>query len=316
MDRMRPSIRARRRLLATSAIGLAVARALLPGDSARGAQLPVPCGPGSCAANNTPGFTAPAGFVTSGNATGVQAGNTFTVSQTTSQAILNWASFNVSADGKVIFKQPAVTSIALNKIYQASPSAIFGELNANGQIYLINPNGMVFGATSKVNVAGLIASSLGLAQGDAGLANGILAPISAGTPGPAFQSDGRTYVTDSSGNLVLDSQGHPQPVSVIVQPGAQMNAADGGRLMLAGQNVTNGGSLSAPDGQVVLASGQSVYLAASTDPAMRGPLASLVVTPGAPLTSTTRPRMAGSVLEVSGAPGVTTNEASGSLSAA
>jgi filamentous hemagglutinin len=292
MGRMSPSSRARRRLLATSAIGLAVGRALLLGDSGRGAQLPVPCGPGSCAANNTPGFSAPAGFVTSGKATGVQAGNTFTVSQASNQAILNWASFNVSADGKVIFQQPGQTSIALNKIYQASPSSIFGELTANGQIYLINPNGMVFGATSKVNVAGLIASSLGLAQGDAGLANGILAPISSGTPGPALQSDGRVYVTDSSGNLVLDAQGHPQPVAVVVQPGAQMTAADGGRLMLAGQSVTNGGSLAAPDGQVVLASGQSVYLAASTDPAVRG-----------------------LIVEVSGA-GVTTNQAGGSLSAA
>src|SRR5215475_4783135 len=107
MDRMLlPPSRARRTLLATSAIGLAVARALLSADSARSAQLPVPCGPGSCAANNTPGFTAPAGFVTSGKATGVQKGNTFTVSQASNQAILNWASFNVSADGKVIFNQP------------------------------------------------------------------------------------------------------------------------------------------------------------------------------------------------------------------
>ena len=294
MGRMPSSSRARRSLLATS-IGLAVARALLPGDGARGAQLPVPCGPGGCAANNTPGFSAPAGFVTSGKATAVQTGNTFTVSQATGQAILNWASFNVSADGKVIFNQPAATSIALNKIYQASPSSIFGELTANGQIYLINPNGMVFGATSKVNVAGLIASSLGLAQGDAGLANGILAPISSGTPGPALQSDGRTYVTDSSGNLVLDANGNPQPVAVVVQPGAQMtaagSAAGGGRLLLAGQNVTNGGNLAAPDGQIVLASGQSVYLAASTDPAVRG-----------------------LIVAVSG-DGVTANQASGSLSA-
>ena len=291
---MPPSSPARRTLLATSAIGLAVARALW-GESTPAAQLPVPCGPGSCAANNTPGFSAPAGFVTSGKATGVQAGNTFTVSQSTNQAILNWASFNVSADGKVIFNQPGATSIALNKIYQASPSSIFGEVTANGQIYLINPNGMVFGSTAKVNVAGLIASSLGLAQGDAGLANGILAPITAANPGPALQSDGRTYVTDASGNLVLDANGNPQPVAVVVQPGAQMTAAEtgagGGRLMLAGQNVTNGGSLSAPDGQVVLASGQAVYLAASTDPAMRG-----------------------LIVEVSGQ-GLTTNQATGSLSA-
>jgi filamentous hemagglutinin len=293
MSRMPPWTRARRRLPAASPIGLAVAASLLVGEGGHGAQLPVPCGPGSCAANSTPGFsTAPTGFVTSGKATAVQAGNTFTISQTTSQAILNWSSFNVSAGGKVIFDQPAATSIALNKIYQASPSSIFGELTANGQIYLINPNGFVFGSTSQVNVAGLIASSLGLAQGDAELANGILAPISQGTPGPALQSDGRAYVTDSSGNLLLDAQGNPQPVAVVVQGGAQMTAADGGRLMLAGQNVMNGGSLAAPDGQIVLAAGQSVYLAASSDPAVRG-----------------------LVVEVGGN-GVTANNPGGSLSAA
>src|SRR5581483_7892054 len=57
-----------------------------------------------------------------------------------------------------------------------------------------------------------------------------------------------------------------------VQPGAQITstATSGGRILLAGQNVTNGGSLSAPDGQIVLAAGQSLYLAGSTDPSMRG----------------------------------------------
>jgi len=94
----------------------------------------------------------PAGFVTSGAATAVSNGSTLTVNQTTDQAILNWQSFNISADGKVIFNQPSSTAIALNKIYQASPSAIFGSLTANGQVYLINPNGFVFGASSSVNV--------------------------------------------------------------------------------------------------------------------------------------------------------------------
>lgn len=248
-----------------------VVRGLLFGTTGLGATLPVPCAAGSCNANSTPGFkTAPGGFVTAGTATATQTGNTLTVNQSTNQAILNWSSFNVSADGKVVFNQPNAASIALNKIYQNNPSSIFGQLTANGQIYLINPNGFVFGSSAKVNVAGLVASSLGLYNGDSELAAGLLSPLTDSTPHPALASDGRVYVTDSSGNLVLDSQGNPQPVQVVVQSGAQITATDGGRLMLAGQNVTNAGTLSSPDGQTILAAGQSVYLAASGDASLRG----------------------------------------------
>ena len=294
-----------RKLSVTTVAGLAMALSLLCGSASVAATLPVPCAAASCAGNKTPGFTAPTGFVTSGQATATQSGNTLTVSQTSNQAILNWSSFNVSADGKVVFNQPGATSIALNKIYQANPSTILGQVSANGQIYLINPNGFVFGANATVNVAGLVASSLGLTQGDSELAAGILSPA-ATTPAPqsAFSSDGRIYVTDSSGNLVLDAQGNKQPVQIVVQQGAQLNAADGGRVLLAGQNVTNGGTLTAPDGQVILAAGQSVYLQASpsSDPTLRG----LVVEVGGNTAAT--PTSAGT--------GTTTNLAGGLLSAA
>jgi filamentous hemagglutinin len=252
-----------------------MAASLLCGSASVAATLPVPCAVGSCAPagkNPTPGFTAPTGFVTSGQATATQSGNTLTVNQTSSQAILNWASFNISSDGKVVFQQPTTTSIALNKIFQQSPSSIFGQLTANGQIYLINPNGIVFGATASVNTAALVASSLGLTSGDSELSSGIAAQpaLPNGKPQSSFASDGRIYVLDSSGNPVMDAQGNPQTVQIVVQPGAQLTAADGGRVMLLGQNVTNGGTITAPDGQIVLAAGQSVYLQASTDPSMRG----------------------------------------------
>jgi filamentous hemagglutinin len=266
-----------------------MAASLLCGSVSVAATLPVPCAVGSCAPagkNPTPGFTAPTGFVTSGQATATQSGNTLTVNQTSSQAILNWASFNISSDGKVVFQQPTTTSIALNKIFQQSPSSIFGQLTANGQIYLINPNGIVFGATASVNTAALVASSLGLTSGDSELSSGIAAqPVTAGgKPQSSFASDGRIYVLDSSGNPVLDAQGNPQTVQIMVQPGAQLTAADGGRVMLLGQSVTNGGTITAPDGQIVLAAGQSVYLQASTDPSMRGLI--VQVSGGTPATTT------------------------------
>src|SRR6202046_3454310 len=135
-------------------------------------QLPIACAPGGCANNNV--------FVPSGAAPAVQSGKTLAVTQTSNNATLNWASFNISGDGKVVFQQPSSTSVALNRIYDANPSSIFGSLSANGQIYLINANGFVSGATSKVNAAGLIASSLNIA--DNTFTNGILSPLANGKP--------------------------------------------------------------------------------------------------------------------------------------
>ena len=288
-----------------------MAASLLCGSTSVAATLPVPCAVGSCGPagkNPTSGFTAPTGFVTSGQASATQSGNTLTVNQTSSQAILNWASFNISSDGKVVFQQPGATSIALNKIFQQSPSSIFGQLSANGQIYLINPNGIVFGATASVNTAALVASTLGLTSGDTELSSGIAAqPLTAaGKPQSSFASDGRIYVTDSSGNNVLDAQGQPQTVQIVVQPGAQLTAADGGRVMLLGQNVTNGGTITAPDGQIILAAGQSVYLQASTDPSMRGLV--VQVSGNTPATTT------GGV--TTPATGTTSNQTTGALNAA
>jgi filamentous hemagglutinin family protein len=231
--------------------------------SATPATLPVPCANGSCGPNVPT-------FVSSGTATAQQSGKTLTVNQQTNSAALNWYSFNVSADGKVVFAQPSATAVALNRIYQASPSSIFGSISANGQIYLVNPNGFVFGPNSTVNAGGLLASTLNIS--DAVFAQGILNPalLQNVPPTPALASDGRMSVIDAQGNAVLGPDGKPIPVQIVVEPGAQLSAASGGRVMLASQSVQNGGSLSAPDGQVVIAAGAKVYLQASSDPALRG----------------------------------------------
>lgn len=210
------------------------------------AQLPVPCVAGSC------GGSAPANFVSSGQASAVQAGNTLTVNQTSDKATLNWQSFNISADGKVQFNQPTANSVALNRIYQQTPSSIFGQLSANGQIYLVNPNGIVFGSTATVNAAGIIASSLGIS--DDNFSKGLLDPSLLNNKTPALSADPNATTT---------------PGDVTVQAGATISTPSG-RIMLAAPNVTNSGTLTAADGQVVLAAGQKVYLQASTDPGLRG----------------------------------------------
>jgi filamentous hemagglutinin family protein len=231
-------------------VGCVVFAAMTLGQRALAAtQLPSPCTASVCGGNVK-------GFVTSGKAGAVAAGKTLTVTQTSANATLNWSSFNISADGKVVFNQPSSSAVALNRIYDANPSSIFGALTANGQIYLINANGFLFGSTARVNVAGLIASSLNIT--DNTFSSGILSPIANSLP--ALQQ-----FVDSSGNPILNTG------SIVVQPGAQLTAADSGRLLLAAPTVSNGGSLTSPDGQIVLAAGQNVYLqAAGVDSPVRG----------------------------------------------
>jgi filamentous hemagglutinin len=242
-------------------LGFVLAGAAQMAGVADAAGLPVPCSAGTCGAGG------PLTWVTSGAATATATGNQLTINQSSNNAILNWASFNIAADGHVTFVQPSVSSIALNRIFQDSPSQIFGQLTANGQIYLVNPNGMVFGASAKVNTAGLLASTLGMS--DAVFNNGLLSAL--GNSQPALASDGRLSVIDSSGNPVLGPDGKPLRVQLSVQTGAQLTTNQpNGRIMLAGQEVDNAGSISAPDGQIILAAGEKVYLQASTDPALRG----------------------------------------------
>jgi len=225
------------------------------GSAWAGTQLPVPCAPGTCG-------TSASSFVTTGKATAAQSGKVLTVDQISNTATLNWSSFNVSAGGKVVFQQPSSNAIALNRIYDANPSSIFGAVTANGQIYLINANGFLFGATSTVNVAGLLASSLNIT--DANFAAGILAPLASAAPALAY--------TDNAGHPITDSQGNPlqNTGSITVQSGAELTAASGGRILLAAPTVQNAGTITAPNGQIVLAAGQSIFLQASDDPSLRG----------------------------------------------
>ncbi len=262
-------MRKTRRLIQIEAAILAVgASVLAAGAMAAPPKLPIPCAPGAC------GTSGPSQWVTAGAATGVSTQNALTVIQTTNSTVLNWASFDIGANGSVTFKQPSSSAVALNKIFEGNPSQIFGNLSANGQVYLLNLNGFLFGPTATVNVGSLLVSSLPLNLSDANFSNGILSvqqnAVFDTTLDPLAPGVGRTSVLDANGNPVLDANGKPIPVQVVVQPGAQLTSADQGRLFLTGQNVTNGGTLTSPDGQVILAAGAKIYLQADTDPSVRG----------------------------------------------
>ena len=76
---------------------------------------------------------------------------------------------------------------------------------------------------------------------------------------------------DPQGNPVIDENGQPLHVMITIAPGAQISTiGKGGRVLLAAQNIDNAGKIDTPDGQVILAAGEKVYLQASTDPSLRG----------------------------------------------
>ncbi len=210
-------------------------------------------------------------------------GTNVTIVQNAQQALLNWQTFNVGRETHVLFDQTAGGAnasqwIAFNNVRDPSgvPSQILGSLDAIGQVYLINANGIIFGGSSQVNLHTLVASALPINDNliERGLLNNpdnqflfSALPLPAGgngggtpafTPPPPLTPDGRTG-------------------DVVVQTGAQISSptsADhvGGRVALIGANVDNQGTISTPDGQTMLAAGLQVGLAAhsSSDPSLRG----------------------------------------------
>jgi filamentous hemagglutinin len=138
------------------------------------------------------------GWVTSGSASfGAAANiNTQKILQHSKNATLNWKSFNVGKDNTVQFVQEkGSSSIALNRIFQGSPSKILGKIQANGQIYLVNKNGIVFGKDSVVDTNGLVASALNIS--DKAFEKGIIRVLEKdGNPGDAAL-DGQTGEADT-----------------------------------------------------------------------------------------------------------------------
>ena len=168
--------------------------------------------------------------VTSGKASFSVTGSTLTVNQTSSLLSTEWSSFNIWTGQTVRFIQPSRSSIAINTVLGNTASNIFGRLLANGQVWLINPNGVVFGPGAQVNTRGLLVSALNL-NGDS------TQPVSLlGSPkdDPVFSGGGAGSVSNA-GNLTGDYY-----------------------LALIGSNVSNKGTL---NGQTVdMLAGNNVSL--------------------------------------------------------
>ncbi len=167
------------------------------------------------------------GQITAGSGSINQSGNVLDVNQNSQKLIAIWDTFNIGRDATVNFHQPGASSVALNRVLSSDASQIFGQLNANGQVYLINPTGVLFGSSAAVNVGGLVASALDIADDD----------FMAGR----MQFDGK-----GAGGAVINR--------------GTLRAADGGTVALLGAQVRNEGTVVAKMGSVVLGGGERITL--------------------------------------------------------
>lgn len=106
------------------------------------------------------------GTVVSGNATISQSGNSTNINQSSNKATINWQDFSIKSNETVNFNQPNSNSVTLNRVIGNEKSVIDGSLNANGQVWILNSNGTLFGKNAKVNTSGLLVTTKELSDED------------------------------------------------------------------------------------------------------------------------------------------------------
>lgn len=187
----------------------------------------------ACCGTGTAAPTLPQ--VVAGQATFNQQGNVFSITNTPG-AIINWQSFNIQAGEITRFIQQNAGSAVLNRVLGQDPTKILGALQSNGKVFLINPNGILFGQGARVDVNGLVASTLNISDAD-------------------FQAGRKRFQAGATAGGVRND-------GTIATPG-------GGQVFLIAPDVQNTGIITAPAGDVILAAGHTVQLVDSSDPDLR-----------------------------------------------
>ncbi|HTO05717.1 MAG TPA: filamentous hemagglutinin N-terminal domain-containing protein [Myxococcota bacterium] len=187
-------------------------------------------GPASALAN-------PAGGVVQGGAATIsgQGTSNVTINQTSNSAVLSWQSFNIAPGESTNFVQPSARALALNRILDGQASQILGNLNANGRVYLINPNGILFGQGAVVNVGGLAAAT------NAQVTNLVNAQVDAaasaqGAPGASITNQGRINVAPGGDVYLVGAKVENSTTGVIHVDGGTVTVASGATLTLAGED--------------------------------------------------------------------------------
>ncbi len=154
--------------------------------------------------------------------------STMLIGQGSNHAIINWNSFGIGKGEAVNIAQPTVQSTLLNRVLGNDPSSIFGTLTANGRVFIVNPNGMLFAPGASVNAGGLVASSLAINDRD-------------------FLSQKYSFFRNGTAGSVVNQ-----------------GSLTGGFVALLSNNLTNTGNIMTTKGSAALAVGDGVILALDT----------------------------------------------------
>jgi filamentous hemagglutinin family protein len=183
------------------------------------------CAPLAAVANPT------GGTIAAGAATITHTGATTTITQGTDRAVINWSDFNVGAGELTRFVQPGAQSAVLNRVTGGNPTQIFGRLEGNGRVFVLNPNGVLVGAGGVVQTQGFIASTLNVADGD-------------------FMAGGGLRFNGAS--------------TAAVENLGRIDAGQGDAVLIA-HHVRNAGEIASTGGTAALAAGSDVLLATEGD---------------------------------------------------
>ncbi|MBU3564166.1 autotransporter-associated beta strand repeat-containing protein, partial [Polynucleobacter sp. Tro8-14-1] len=167
------------------------------------------------------------GQIAAGVASMMTNGNMMTVTQSSNRAAINWNTFDIGSQASVNFVQPSANSVALNRVNSPNPSQIFGNLTANGQVYLLNSAGVYFAPGAQVNVGGIVATTHSMSDA-------------------AFMAGSTTFDRNGSTGKVINE-------------GTIQTSLNGYIAMLAPE-VRNTGLLVAQAGTVVMAGGEAISL--------------------------------------------------------
>lgn len=153
--------------------------------------------------------------------------NTLQVDQTSDTAIINWESFSIAGNETVIFSQPSASAAVLNRVLSGSPSEILGTMTANGRVFIVNPLGVLFGEGATVDVGGLVATTLDIADDD-------------------FLAGNYVFTTSQGNDAAVANLG--------------TITSSGGFIVIAAPQAINAGTIMADSGQVLLASADGITL--------------------------------------------------------
>ncbi|WP_337182396.1 MBG domain-containing protein [Shinella sp.] len=168
------------------------------------------------------------GSVAAGSATiGASGGNGLVINQTSANAVINWQSYNIGAGNTVTYVQPDTNAAILNRVTGSATTTIAGQLSANGQVYIVNPNGIAITSTGTINTGAFVASTLGISDDD-------------------FMAGKRTFTGNGASNAVTNA--------------GQITINRGGYMALIGGSLENSGAITVPMGKAALGSGEQATL--------------------------------------------------------